>query len=315
MKSLVIQFAVLCCCAWMGSAVLAENSKASSKTESSVISLEKASEMQGMVQGAQWKIRKSGVDLDQFRAGFEAAWQARPTNELLAQAQMEVGIFPSPDSREKVSLTQQQVKSASYFLGLISTDAARQQFKEIDLRAYMRGFKKGYRKNISSPKLMQASDLVTQFYWQERKKNADATLKKSQQFLAKNAEKSNVIVTSSGLQYEVLQEGNGAKVGHLDMVKFNYVHTKPDSNFYYSSAENNHHEILPLRGAMPDGWRELFLQTRVGGKYRVYLPPNLGFGDEGEGEFLLPNEVLITEFEILDVIPPPAVIEVDSPAR
>jgi len=180
--------------------------------------------------------------------------------------------------------------------------------KQPDVDQYMKGFKKGYQKNISSPLLAQYTMLLSKYYEQERLKNADMQLEKSRNFLSENANRKGVITTASGLQYEILSQGKGEKPRIVDSVKVNYRHSKPESDMYYDSAEKGHSETMSLRGVIPKGWRELFMLMQPGAKYRVYLSPELGWGTEGNGDFLMPNEVLITEFTLLEIIPPTAVV-------
>ncbi len=274
------------------------------------ITLQEVSRAQGLIKGAELKARKRGIDLKQLRLGLEQAYRQPPNTEELQFAADKVRIFSDAGKpvRDQSRPDKQVLSEASYQQGLILGAISQQQLKAIDPDAFMKGFKRGYKRKVSSPKVAKATILVRSYYRQQRMLGADERLAKSKAFLEKNAARENVIVTPSGLQYEIIKEGEGPKPRPVDMVTVNYIHTKPDSDFYYNSAEHGHSETLALRGRIPEGWRELFLLMKKGGHYRVYLSPELGFGDKGHGKHLLPNEVLITEFILLDIVPPPPVV-------
>jgi FKBP-type peptidyl-prolyl cis-trans isomerase len=257
-----------------------------------------------------------GIDLTQVELGIAEAYRATPTKQQLQAAGESAAIFPAPLAlaTKKAKATNAtaadvNVLAASYSLGIVMAANAQTQFKRLDVPAYMQGFKRGYAKAIASPKLAAATVVVIKYYQQQRMVGAEDQLIKSTEFLLENAKRKGVIVTNSGLQYEILAQGTGAIATWKDMVQVNYRDTKPNSEYVYDSAEDSGPTTYAMRGAMPEGWRELFALMNKGARYRVYLPPNLGWGKEGAGETVLPNEVLITEFTLLDIIPPPPVSE------
>ena len=261
------------------------------------VTLEVASKAAGLNAGAQQRLLRSNIHLKKLAQGVRDVYDAKPSQKRLEKAHQAIAIG------KKVT------PYVSLELGIVVATELQEQLKVLSVPSFMEGFSEGYAKNIESTDLAAAAIVISEFIQQERMKGAEERLASANQFLAENAKKEGVIVTKSGLQYEVLQEGTGPKPKWADMVTVNYRHTKPGSDFMYDSAEHNHTETIPLRGAIPEGWRELFLLMNKGGRYRVYLSPKLGWGAEGNGDSLLPNEVLITEFSLIDIVPPPPVVD------
>lgn len=274
-----------------------------------VVALSQASYAAGLMAGSQQRLLKNGIDFNSLQKGVAETYLQFPDDHKVASArELAAHLLRSTDVSAPKKLPILLREEASYALGMLMALDAMQQLKVLEIVEYTKGFKAGFQKTIKPEKLAQATMLVSDYYQLERLKYADQRLEKAAIFLAENAKNPKVMTTATGLQYEILAEGNGDKPRMVDSVRVNYRHTKPDSDFFYDSAQNGHSETFPLRGAVPEGWRELFLLMSPGAKYRVYLPPALGFGLEGNGDYLLPNEVLITEFTLLEIIPPAPVV-------
>jgi len=123
-------------------------------------------------------------------------------------------------------------------------------------------------------------------------------MQKGIDFLVENGKKAGIITTSSGLQYEVINEGNGAKPAADDIVKVHYEGKLIDGTVFDSSYEREPIEF-PLNQVIP-GWTEGVQLMSVGSKYRLFIPPELGYGAGGAGP-IPPNSVLIFEVELLDI--------------
>lgn len=132
------------------------------------------------------------------------------------------------------------------------------------------------------------------------KKNAEAGAK----FLADNGKKEGVKTTASGLQYQVLTEGTGAKPKATDMVKVHYKGTLLDGKTFDSSYNRGEPVVFPLQGVVP-GWQEGLQLMSVGSKYKFWIPAKLGYGEAGTpGGPIGPNETLVFEVELQDVVQP-----------
>lgn len=136
----------------------------------------------------------------------------------------------------------------------------------------------------------------------EQKAAADKNKKAGTDFLAANKSKPGVKTTASGLQYLVEKEGTGAKPKATDTVKVNYLGTKIDGEKFDSSYDRGQPATFPLNGVIK-GWSEGLQLMPVGSKYKLFVPSDLAYGENGPGQ-IGPNATLIFEVELLDIEKP-----------
>ena len=115
-------------------------------------------------------------------------------------------------------------------------------------------------------------------------------------FLEENAAREGVIVTASGLQYEMLREGDGESPVSGQRVTVNYRGTTPDGNEFDRGEGSN----FSVDGLI-DGFAEALMLMKVGGRIRVAIPSDLGYGADGQAPVIGPNQVLVFEIELLGV--------------
>ena len=120
-------------------------------------------------------------------------------------------------------------------------------------------------------------------------------------FLAENGAKENVQTTDSGLQYEVITEGKGAKPGKTDMVKVHYTGSLLNGQIFDSSVQRGEPAQFGVHQVIP-GWTEALQMMSVGSKYKLYIPARLAYGENGAGDRIPPNATLIFEVELLDIV-------------
>ena len=123
-----------------------------------------------------------------------------------------------------------------------------------------------------------------------------------EQFLAENAKRAEVKVTESGLQYEVIKEGKGAKPKATDNVNVHYHGTLINGTVFDSSVERGEPISFPLNGVIA-GWTEALQLMSVGSKYKLYIPYNLAYGERNAGA-IEPFSTLIFEVELLGIEKP-----------
>ncbi|GAA5072771.1 FKBP-type peptidyl-prolyl cis-trans isomerase [Lysobacter panacisoli] len=129
--------------------------------------------------------------------------------------------------------------------------------------------------------------------------DAKKNLADGQQFLAENGKKPGVVTTPSGLQYQVLTEGKGAKPKPTDIVSAHYKGMLLDGKTFDSSYDRGEPANFAL-GQMVPGWQEGLTLMPVGSKYRFWIPAKLGYGEQGAGP-IGPNQTLVFEVELLDI--------------
>jgi FKBP-type peptidyl-prolyl cis-trans isomerase FklB len=120
-------------------------------------------------------------------------------------------------------------------------------------------------------------------------------------FLATNKAKAGVTVTASGLQYEVIKMGTGAKPTAESTVKVHYAGTLIDGTEFDSSIKRGEPAQFPVSGVIP-GWTEALQLMPVGSKFKLCLPTSIAYGAAGAGEVIKPYSTLIFEVELLEIV-------------
>lgn len=139
---------------------------------------------------------------------------------------------------------------------------------------------------------------IADFLSQRKAAQAAANLAAGQNFLANNAKNEGIVSLPGGLQYEIIREGNGEKPGIQNKVTCHYHGTLIDGTVFDSSVQRQQPASFPL-SAVIKGWTEALQLMPVGSKWRLYIPPHLGYGDRQVGSHIGPNSTLIFEIELL----------------
>jgi FKBP-type peptidyl-prolyl cis-trans isomerase FklB len=136
--------------------------------------------------------------------------------------------------------------------------------------------------------------------FQIKNDKSSANLKAGQVFLEANKQKAGVTTLPSGLQYEVLTEGNGTKPLASNKVTCHYHGTLIDGTVFDSSVKRGQPATFPLNMVIK-GWTEGLQLMSVGSKWRFFIPPQLAYGERQTGAHIGPNSTLIFDVELLDV--------------
>jgi FKBP-type peptidyl-prolyl cis-trans isomerase FklB len=190
--------------------------------------------------------------------------------------------------------------TTSYSLGIVlSQNLKKQGFDSIDSNSLAKGFEEGL-SGSASISVDQANQYVQQ-HLQKAAAAAGASQKQEgEQFLAENAKRSEVKTTPSGLQYEVLQEGEGASPSATETVRVHYHGTLINGKVFDSSVERGETIEFPLNRVIP-GWTEGVQLMKEGAKYRFYIPYNLAYGTQGSPPTIPPYAALIFDVELFEV--------------
>ena len=147
----------------------------------------------------------------------------------------------------------------------------------------------------------EAQALVQEYLQKKGEEKVKAVKAEGENFLAENAKKEGVVTLPSGLQYQVLKEGNGKSPKATDQVKCHYEGTLINGKIFDSSYRRNEPATFPLNGIIA-GWTEGLQLMKEGAKYRFFIPFNLAYGTRGAGQDIPPYAALIFDVELIEVI-------------
>lgn len=133
------------------------------------------------------------------------------------------------------------------------------------------------------------------------KKMGEVNKAAGEAFLSENGKRAEIKTTSSGLQYEVLNERNGAKPVATDTVVVHYTGKLIDGTIFDSSVERGEPATFGVTQVIP-GWVEALQLMSVGSKWRLFIPANLAYGPNGAGNLIGPNATLIFDVELLSIV-------------
>ncbi|ALO47740.1 FKBP-type peptidyl-prolyl cis-trans isomerase [Hoylesella enoeca] len=154
----------------------------------------------------------------------------------------------------------------------------------------------------------EAQEIVQHFFQEQEKKQRAAAAEKykdskdaGKKYLDENAKKDGVVTLSSGLQYQVLKEGNGKRPQATDKVKCHYEGMLIDGTIFDSSVQRGEPATFPLNQVIA-GWTEGLQLMQEGAKYRFFIPYHLGYGERGAGSSIPPFATLIFDVELIAVV-------------
>jgi len=210
-------------------------------------------------------------------------------------------VFSGCKAKSKTSSPEENFsKEASYALGM-NVGAS---LKADNLYPNMEEFAQGIKDVLNNSTLRysdeEAYKIFSEAYSSLVEKREEKDKRSENDFLAENSKKPGVIVTGSGLQYEVISEGMGRKPTANDTVRVHYEGTLTDGAVFDSSYSRGEPIEFPLNGVIP-GWTEGLQLMSVGSKYRLIIPSNLGYGPQGAGQ-IPPYSTLIFQVELLDIV-------------
>ncbi|TFH85301.1 FKBP-type peptidyl-prolyl cis-trans isomerase [Billgrantia azerbaijanica] len=195
----------------------------------------------------------------------------------------------------------------SYSLGVAYGQSIVQDFADLDVDAFADAIRDVIEGNDLAMSNEEMAAALSQFQKQamaarqaEAQELAERNLAEGEAFLEENAQREGVEVTESGLQYEVLDAGDGASPDAASTVEVHYEGALVDGTVFDSSYDRG--EPLTLRvNQVIEGWQEALQMMQVGATWKVYIPAELGYGAQGQGP-IGPNETLVFKVELLDVV-------------
>jgi len=199
-------------------------------------------------------------------------------------------------------------QKASYGIGHQMGSQIAPAESHLDLDAFMAGIRDGMAgAETAVPQdqlqvaLQALNDAVRAEETVRREEAAETNAAEGATFLAENATKEGITVTESGLQYEVLREGDGATPGPEDRVSIHYKGTLLDGTQFDSSYDRGAPAEFGVNGVI-EGFSEGLQLMPVGSHYRFFIPAEIGYGPSGSGRVIGPNATLVFEVEMLEIV-------------
>jgi len=193
-----------------------------------------------------------------------------------------------------------QTAQRSYAVGVTAGSFAAKQFDGLDGRALVQGLKDRLAGGATLLADDQIGPLVGAYQQEQHELKSTRNLTVGQAFLAKNGVRAEVTVTESGLQYEMLREGDGPRPEATDTVTVHYRGTLLDGTQFDSSYDRGEPISFALNRVIA-GWTEALQLVPVGSHVKLYIPSHLAYGERGAGGDIGPNATLIFEVELLGI--------------
>ncbi|ABZ77711.1 peptidylprolyl isomerase FKBP-type [Shewanella halifaxensis HAW-EB4] len=203
---------------------------------------------------------------------------------------------------EKFSTIEAQ---ASYGVGRqLGEQLAANSFEGIDISAVQLGLSDAFegKESVVSMQDMQiAFTEISQRIQKVQEAAAAAASEVGEKFLADNGAREGVVTLDSGLQYEIITEGNGDKPSYDSTVRTHYHGTFISGDVFDSSVARGEPAEFPVSGVIA-GWTEALQLMPTGSKWRLFVPQHLAYGERGAGAAIPPYSTLVFEVELLDII-------------
>lgn len=195
-----------------------------------------------------------------------------------------------------------EIDKVSYSLGLsIASNLISSGIKTINQEAFNDAMNSVFAGQM--PEIMpdEANNILQTYFEKIQNEKVKEAKEAGEKFLAENKTREGVVTLESGLQYKILNEGSGAKPTANDTVKCHYEGRLINGQVFDSSIRRGEPAEFPVGGVIA-GWVEALQLMPVGSKWQLYIPSELAYGQHGAGAAIGPNETLIFDVELLEII-------------
>ena len=189
----------------------------------------------------------------------------------------------------------------SYAFGMVLADDLMDTGLEFNYDALIRGFRDVMENQETLFSMEEAIEKINTAFAAAQAEITGRNMAEAEAFLAANGERPGVIVTPSGLQFELISAGSGEIPGIADTVLVNYQGADIYGNVFDSTYDYGEPVEIPLDRVIP-GWSEGLRMMREGSKARLYIPPALAYGERGASGIIAPNAVLIFDVELISIV-------------
>lgn len=195
-----------------------------------------------------------------------------------------------------------ELENFSYALGMsIAGNLIQSGVNTVHPEIFLNGFKDVFKGETPLIHPEEANTILEEFITKNNQNKGSNNHEEGIKFLAENRKKIGVTELPSGLQYEVLKEGNGEIPKATDKVKCHYHGTLIDGTVFDSSVQRGQPAVFPVNGVIR-GWVEALQLMSTGSKWRLFIPSELAYGSHGAGGAIGPHSTLIFDVELLQII-------------
>ena len=195
-----------------------------------------------------------------------------------------------------------EIDKVSYSLGLsIASNLISSGVKTIQIEAFTDALRAAFAGEMPEITPNEANQILQNYFEKLQNEQGKEAKEAGEKFLAENKTKEGVVALPSGLQYKILKEGEGKKPKASDSVKCHYEGKLINGQIFDSSIRRGEPAVFPVNGVIA-GWVEALQLMTVGSKWQLYIPSELAYGKHGAGQSIGPNETLIFDVELLEIV-------------
>ena len=190
----------------------------------------------------------------------------------------------------------------SYALGLsLGNNLLSSGIKSLNIEKLARGIQDVLEQKKPEITYQEAQEIIDEYFRKLQEQSSEKTISEGKAFLESNGKRPEVITLKSGLQYEIINKGNGNLPKASDKVRVHYHGTLIDGTVFDSSVRRGEPATFGVTQVI-SGWVEALQLMPVGSKWTLYIPSNLAYGAQGAGQHIGPHTTLIFEVELLDIV-------------
>jgi len=189
----------------------------------------------------------------------------------------------------------------SYALGLsLGNNLLSSGITALNVEKFSKGVQDVLEQNQPEISYQEAQNVINEYFQNLQAKLSEKTIAEGKAFLEENGKRPEVITLKSGLQYEIIKEGNGAVPTANNTVNVHYHGTLIDGTVFDSSVRRGEPATFGVTQVIT-GWVEALQLMPVGSKWKLYIPSNLAYGAQGAGQHIGPHTTLVFEVELLGI--------------
>lgn len=229
-------------------------------------------------------------------------------NKTLLLVLLSVSFVSCQNNYNKPEDLKTDKEKVSYSIGVDVGNSLKANEIDVEAKAFIKGLEDALKGDSLLLTATQMQEVIQKFQQEMAAKQSEKqkivgekSKAEGEAFLAENKMKTGVVTTATGLQYKVVTAGKGPSPKETDKVRVHYRGRLIDGTVFDNSYDRGEPITFPLNGVIP-GWTEALQLMKVGDKWEIYLPSQLGYGEAGAGT-IPPNAALIFEVELLEINP------------